>query len=124
MSGLGPVPPLGKRWQVQTSFFVIDTPAFSATLTTFAKTSSPGSSTPLILTFSLRQYCSMLSASMTGDRFPAAEYWIFLSSSRAQKPQRKGLEKKFLGINIGTQMLVQMTQPLLPSIPGPVHSTR
>ena len=54
---------------------------------------------------------------MSGDRSPAAEHWIFLNSSLAQKPQRNGLEKKFFGINVGTHMLVQVT-------PGPVHLTR
>ena len=115
-----PVPPLGKRRHTNI-VFGIDTLAFSATLTAFAKTFSFGSfSTPKVLTFPLRPYCSMLSASMRGDRSPAAEQWIFFSFSTAQKPQRKGLAKKFLGTNVCTQMLAQMTQPL-PSTPGPLH---
>ena len=89
ISGLGPVPPLGKRLQMLTSFFVIDAPAFSATLTTFAKMSSPcSSSTPTMLTFSLHPYGSVLSASTTEDRSPA-EHWTILSSSTAQNHRGK-----------------------------------
>ena len=73
------------------------------------------------LRFSLRLYCSMMSASLTGDISPAAEHRIFLSSSTAQKPQRKGLEKTFLQSTLVPNMTVQMT---LPSTPGPVLLTR
>ena len=94
--GFGPLPPPGKRWQVLTSLAVIMTPAFSATLSTSARTSLSGSSfTPKMSTFSLRPYYSMLSASIIGGQSSTVENFIFCSSSIAQKPERKGLAKKF-----------------------------